>query len=179
MDSSPLRTQQQYSELIEEVYRLSEPAVIDCAGSCNGSCETERTETVLFLPYELEYILERAGLKENPFQEARLLSGRYGMMDYHRNCPFLLYKGCGIRPLRPFDCRSFPIVPRFPDSPLASLEFYLAPYCPLKDRLSASYIDCIVGAWEMLMPHLPPDWREFYNSISHYQERLFPGRTST
>jgi len=170
---------QQFFQLIEKVYRLSEPAVMDCAGSCDGTCETKMTETVLFLPFELEYILASAGLKENPFQEVQLPSGRYGMMDYHQNCPFLEYKGCGIRPLRPFDCRSFPISPRFPDSPLAPLEFYLATYCPLKDNLSAPYIDGILEGWKILLPHLPSDWKHFYNSICHYQERLLPPRRST
>ncbi|MDH7498866.1 MAG: hypothetical protein QHH30_00575 [candidate division NC10 bacterium] len=165
---------QQFFQLIEKVYRVSEPAVMDCAGSCDGACETQMAETVLFLPFELEYILAHAGLKGNPFQEVQLPSGRYGMMDYHRNCPFLIYKGCGIRPFRPFDCRSFPISPRFPDAPLDPLEFYLAPYCPLRDRLSAPYIDCILEGWRILSPHLPSDWKQFYNSVSHYQQRLFP-----
>ena len=158
--------------LIERVYRLTEPAVMDCAGSCDGACETRMPETVLFLPYELEYILDKLGAKESPFQEIKLPSGRYGMMDYHRNCPFLLYKGCDIRPFRPFDCRSFPIYPRFPDSAVPSVEFYLAPYCPLKENLTPQYIQCIKESWETLLPHLPSDWKTFYNSLCHYQERL-------
>ena len=158
--------------LIEKVYRLTEPAVMDCAGSCDGACETKMTETVLFLPHELEYIMERVGLKESPFQEIGLPSGRYGMMGYEKNCPFLLYKGCDIRPFRPFDCRSFPICPRFPDSSRDPVEFYLAAYCPLKDNLSSEYIACIKKSWEILLPHLPSDWKRFYNSICHYQDRL-------
>jgi len=158
--------------LIEKVYRLTEPAVMDCAGSCDGACETKMTETVLFLPFELEYIMERAGLKESPFQEIKLPSGRYGMMGYEKNCPFLIYKGCGIRPFRPLDCRSFPIYPRFADSSRAPLEFHLASYCPLKDDLSPEYIDCTKKSWKILLPHLPSDWRRFYNSLCHYQDGL-------
>ncbi len=158
--------------LIEKVYRLTEPAVMDCAGSCDGACETKMTETVLFLPFELEYIMERASLKESPFQEITLPSGRYGMMGYEKNCPFLIYKGCVIRSLRPFDCRSFPICPRFVGSSRDRMEFYLAPYCPLKDDLSSEYIACIKKSWEVLLPHLPSDWRRFDNSLCHYQEGL-------
>lgn len=178
VDSGKENRKHQFFQLIERVYRLSEPAVMDCAGSCDGACETKMTETVLFLPFELEYILDKEGLQENPFQEVQLPSGRYGMMDYHQNCPFLIYKGCGIRPVRPFDCRSFPIYPRFSGSALDCLEFHLAPYCPLKAKLSASYIDYIVEGWKILLPHLPPDWKDFYNSLCHYQERLLsPRRT--
>ncbi len=175
MESSPRKDhQQEWFEQIERVYRLSEHAVMDCAGSCDGACETYKPETVLFLPYELEYILDQAGLNEDPFQTIGLPSGRYGMLDYHQHCPFLIYKGCGIRPYRPFDCRSFPIYPRFPDSPHDPLEFYLASYCPLKDRLGSAYTDCIVESWRILLPHLPSDWKAHYNSLCHYQER-FPG----
>ena len=154
--------------LIEEVYRLTEPAIMDCAGSCDGACETKKMETALFLPYELEYIMERAGLKESPFQVIGLPSGRYGTMGYEKNCPFLIYKGCGIRPVRPLDCRSFPIYPRFPNSSRGPVEFHLAPYCPLKDDLSSEYLACIKKSWEILLPHLPSDWKRFYNSICHY-----------
>lgn len=160
--------------LIEEVYCLTEPAVMDCAGSCDGACETKMTETVLFLPYEREYIMDRLGLKESPFQQIELPSGQYGMMDYQKNCPFLIYKGCDIRPFRPFDCRSFPIYPWFPDSSDAPVEFYLAPYCPLKDDLTSPYIDCILKSWEILLPRLPSDWKSFYNSLCDYQQKLRP-----
>jgi len=170
--------QQEMNERIDEVYRLTEEAVIDCASSCNGACETQMSETVLFLPYELEYIREKIGLPEaeNPFQQIELPSGRYGTMDYHRNCPFLLYKGCGIRPFRPFDCRSFPLYPRFSESPSGPVEFYRAPYCPLKADLSPRYVECILEAWRILLPHLPPDWKAHYNSVCHYQEQLTPAR---
>jgi Fe-S-cluster containining protein len=160
--------------LIEKVYRLTEPAVMDCAGSCDGACETKMAETVLFLPYEREYIMDRVGLKESPFQQIELPSGQYGMMDYRKNCPFLIYKGCDIRPFRPLDCRSFPIYPWFPDSYDAPVEFYLAPYCPLKDDLTSQYIDCMLKSWEILLPHLPSDWKSFYNSLCYYQQKLRP-----
>lgn len=168
--------QQEMYHRIEQVYLLTEEAVIDCPNRCDGRCETRMPETVLFLPYELEYILEKAGLavEQNPFQVVTLPSGCYGMMDYHRHCPFLIPKACGIRPFRPLDCRSFPIYPRFSDSPEEHPEFFVSTYCPLKADLSSRYIDCIIEAWRILFPWLPPDWRAFYNSLGHYQERLLP-----
>ena len=161
-----------FFRLIERVYRLSENAVMDCAGSCNGTCETEMPETVLFLPYELEYIMEGLGLEKNPFLEIQLPSGRYGMMDCENLCPFLVPPDCAIRPFRPFDCRSFPLFPHFPPSTSAPLDFYVASYCPLKARLSPDYIESIVESWRILAPHLPPDWKELYNSVCHYQEKF-------
>ncbi|MEW6685968.1 MAG: hypothetical protein AB1393_07165 [Candidatus Edwardsbacteria bacterium] len=164
---------QKWYELIERVYKITSKATMPCVEVCpTGACEAVGSgELVVFLPYEMEYINEKIKATENKFTLKEIDGFIYGTMPDTVPCPFLSGKECSIRAFRPFDCRSFPLLPRF-HLDKKGMEFFLIDYCPLKDKLSKEFIKRIIKAWKLLEPELPLVWKKFYNLICQYGKPL-------
>jgi len=152
-------------ELIKEIHSLTGSVLLPCMESCDGRCEETGEETVLFLPYELEYILEKWGILKNPFDLVEIDRVVYGTMGYLRSYSCLSQNKCLIHPFRPFDCRSFPILPKFREK---GIDFFLAEYCPLKFSLPSEFISIVTSCWNLLEGELPPSWKSHYNSLCRY-----------
>ncbi len=148
---------------IESLYVQTSQATLPCQPACSDLfCESGNAEQVLFLPYELEYIREKLNLLSNPFESVPLDGVAYGFMTGFRDCPYFKGPDCLIHNLRPFDCRSFPILPRF--DPGGSVDFKLSAYCPLSRSLDSQFIGLITSCWKDLAPYLPEPWKAYYNA---------------
>jgi Fe-S-cluster containining protein len=157
--------------VLEAVHRITATLHLPCTALCDGRCERmDHEETVLLLPYEMEYVTEKGGLRGSPFDVIAIDGLDCGLMGFTREYPCLGQKGCAIYEFRPLDCRSFPIIPYF--RPDGSIEFYLAPYCPLKDTLPLEFVSGLTSCWRQLSPVLSWSWKSYYNSLSKYTYRL-------
>lgn len=157
-------TKQDWFRVMEQVYRITEKATMPCMeANCGGSCEVgDISETAILLPYEMEFISEKAGVPLSDFKRIEIENlGRIGIMDYDSICPFLSETDCIIRPLRMFDCRSYPIVATWKNG---LLEFSFAKGCPLNYTLSDTFKKTITETWRMLDPLLPIEWKVYYDS---------------
>jgi Fe-S-cluster containining protein len=151
-------------KIIENLYARTRQAVLPCHRTCPDLlCETTDSEQALFLPYELEYIQNQLHLTSNPFETILLGNQTYGYMSGKRDCPYFKPPDCQIHDLRPFDCRSFPILPRF--DPKGSVHFFLSPYCPLSDKTGTQFLRLIMSSWQGLASDLPGAWKDHYNRL--------------
>jgi len=140
-----------------------------CCEACPSlDCEAGDAEQVLFLPYEMEFILERLKLPVNPFETVTLEGMAYGFMSGSRDCSFFKTPDCQIHDLRPYDCRSFPILPEF--LPDGKVEFRWASYCPLSRKLKPRLVELFTSCWLDLATHLPQAWKSHYNAL--YWKRI-------
>jgi hypothetical protein len=149
--------------IIEEIYKITDKATMPCMeANCGGSCEVgDISETVIFLPYEMEYISEKCGAPLSSFKTMDIENfSKIGIMDYDSICPFLTEKECIIRHYRMFDCRSYPIVATWKNG---HLEFSFAKGCPLNYTLSDTFKKTITDTWRMLDPILPAEWKAYYD----------------
>ncbi|GEM_PF-1258233 len=153
-------------------YRLTEPF----SGICPDDCrKCEERESLMLLPYEDEFIksqlAEQAGRFPANFPRAVVTVGRcrlnvgYAAGDAEP-CPMLEQSTgfCTIYSARPFDCRSFPLVPYFRAD--GGVDFKLARYCPIATKVSEEFISVTRRMWETFMEDLPMGWRRLYNSDS-------------
>lgn len=148
--------------IIADLYSRTSQAVIPCHHACPDLlCETTDAEQVFFLPYELEYIQDQLNFFSNPFEAVALNGTVYVFMSGIRDCPYFKSPECLIHNLRPFDCRSFPILPIF--NPDGSVEFQVSPYCPLPCKLAPEYFQLITSGWRDITPRLPQAWKVYYN----------------
>ncbi len=85
-------------------------------------------------------------------------------------CTMLQSSGtCQLYHKRPFDCRSFPIVPRFSLDKDNSIEFFLAnSYCPILKTLPSSFIKTTVECWISVAEDLPLEWKKMYNGLNQH-----------
>lgn len=151
-------------ERIERLYARTGKSTIPCHQACPDLlCETGDAEQVLFLPYELTYIQGQMALTSNPFESVLLDGVSYGYMSGARACPYFQSPDCLNHDLRPFDCRSFPILPRFTSN--GSVAFHLSPYCPLSRGHDPHFTRLFTSLWKDLAPHLPEAWKAHYNSL--------------
>ena len=150
--------------IIEDLYARTRQAFLPCHRACPDLlCETTDSERVLFLPSELEYIRNQLRLPSDPFETVLIGNQTYGYMSGKRDCPYFKSPHCQIHDFRPFDCRSFPILPRF--DPKGSVDFFLSPYCPLSDKTGTQFIRLITSCWEGLASDLPGAWKDHYNLL--------------
>jgi Fe-S-cluster containining protein len=148
--------------IIADLYSRTSQTIIPCHNACPDLlCETTDAEQVLFLPYELNYIQDQLKLFSNPFEAVALNGPAYGFMSGICDCPYFKSPECLIHNLRPFDCRSFPILPIF--NPDGSVDFQVSPYCPLSCKLAPDFFQLITSRWRDITPRLPEAWKVYYN----------------
>ncbi len=144
-----------------------EAAIQICAQCTTQDCEiSEGGEVAILLPDEDKFIYSRlAKLDQKVSMESvKLLSICNGL------CPFLKGSMCSIHSDRPFDCRSYPIVPRFGTD--GTVEFTLSTICPHRASITESFASTMISSWGMLFPLLDQEWRANYMSVQPELEPL-------
>jgi len=158
---------------ISKIYKLTDGFAF-CPRGCN-LCE--EMENLLLLPHEDKFIARTRGKLETIAFEKR----RFGVCweQVNQPCPMLKRDGsCAIYSTRPFDCRSFPIVPKFLLKQ-SRVEFFLAnvAYCPAKEMFSTEFISTTMQCWLDVIQFLPDKWQKRYNHLNRrsYEEGKFLG----
>lgn len=144
-----------------------EAAIQICAQCTTQDCElSEGGEVAILLPDEDKFIYSRLAKLDSKvsMESVKLLSICNGL------CPFLKGSMCSIHSDRPFDCRSYPIVPRFGDND--SVEFTLSTLCPHRAHITESFASTMINSWGMLFPLLTQEWRDNYMSVQPDLEPL-------
>jgi Fe-S-cluster containining protein len=151
---------------IAYIYKLTD----EFSGSCPHACNLcENRESLMLLPHEEELIQDNSGKKD---QSNMFLKNCYGY--YYQplgfSCPRLHSSGaCKMYNKRPFDCRSFPVIPRFRLDKDNSIEFFLSnPYCPILQNLSNDFIKITIECWQYIAENLPIDWKATYNELNQH-----------
>ncbi len=151
---------------IAYIYKLTDTFSGSCPHACN-LCENR--ESLMLLPYEEELIQDSSGKRD---QSSMFLKNCYGY--YYQplgfSCPRLHSSGtCKMYHKRPFDCRSFPVIPRFQLDDNNSIEFFLAnPYCPILQDLSNNFIITTIKCWQYIAENLSSDWKITYNELNQH-----------
>ncbi|MSQ32087.1 MAG: YkgJ family cysteine cluster protein [Dehalococcoidia bacterium] len=156
--------------IYERIYSLtSQPsaAIKICASCTTQDCElSEGGEVAILLPDEDKFIYSRLAKidKMVSMESVKLLSICNGL------CPFLKGSMCSIHSDRPFDCRSYPIVPKFGTD--GTVEFTLSTICPHRASITEPFVSTMLRSWNMLFPLLDQEWRTQYNSVQPELEPL-------
>jgi Fe-S-cluster containining protein len=154
-----------FSQLFN-VYNLTD----EFSNSCPSGCSLcEHKESLMFLPFEEEYILKETGED----QSNMYLKNQYGhcYQPFGFSCSMLNSIGtCKIYNVRPFDCRSFPIIPLFNlGEANNAIDFYLASsYCPIVKNLPENFINTTIECWKSIAENLPDDWKMEYNKLNKH-----------
>jgi len=155
---------------VRRIHQATAHAELPCAEVCpEARCETEGDEGVLFLPYEHEVVSEYLGrditeIESVHLMELSTLSLPVVYLDGESPCPFLTANlRCSIHDARPFDCRSYPVMPIFEAN--GRVLFYQAypKDCPLGGKVSDDFRELMESLWREVNPHLPQEWKRFYN----------------
>ena len=125
-------------------------------------------EKVIFLPYEAEYI---ATVLTSQGRQDDIPSLRGISRD--KLCPFFRQNRCALHPVRPIDCRSFPVVPKFTND---SVELHLGVNCPCCSLVNTEFKHLWASVWNVALPYLPSEWRSDYNAttMSFYGTQIPP-----
>lgn len=158
---------------VQHIHQATAHAGLPCFEVCpEARCETEGDEGVLFLPYEhevaSEYLdrdtTEMEGVYTLELTTATGESLPVVALSGERRCPFLTPDlRCGIHEARPFDCRSYPVMPIFEaDGRVLFYQAYFK-HCPLGGKVSDEFRELMERLWREVNPHLPWEWKRFYN----------------
>ncbi len=156
--------------IYERIYSLtSQPsaAIMICASCMTQDCElSEGGEVAILLPDEDKFIYSRLAKIDQKvsMESVKLLSICNGL------CPFLKGSMCSIHSDRPFDCRSYPIVPKFGKD--GAVEFTLSTICPHRASITEPFVSTMLRSWNILFPLLDQEWRTQYNSVQPELEPL-------
>ena len=147
------------------IHRLSDKY----SGMCPSGCTLcEDRETLMLLPCEDEFIHENS----EKDQTNMFFKDKCGFCYQPKGfaCPMLHSSGtCKVYKTRPFDCRSFPVVPRFQLDKSNSIEFFLTDsYCPILNNLSSKFIKTTIDCWQSIAENLPADWKIMYNKLNQH-----------
>ncbi len=148
------------------VYKLTDKF----SGMCPDACMLcENRESLMLLPYEEELIQDNSTKKDQSDMFLENDCGYY-YQPLGFSCPMLQSSGtCKMYHKRPFDCRSFPVVPRFQLDKDNSIEFFLAnSYCPQLQNLSNNFIKITIDCWRYISENVPSDWKILYNKLNQH-----------
>jgi Fe-S-cluster containining protein len=148
------------------IYKLTD----EFSGMCPPACTLcENRESLMLLPYEEELIQDNSGKKGQSNIFLKNDCGYY-YQPLGFSCPMLHSSGsCKMYNKRPFDCRSFPVVPRFQLDKDNSIEFFLAnSYCPQLQNLSSKFIKITIECWRYIAENLSSEWKTTYNKLNQH-----------
>ena len=166
---------------IEYFYQaITESDELECMTRCSGRCcpqvMTDKPpghavagQIVILLPFELEYLLATTDATRNQFAtaEIEIVPGTLldiGVINKQSLCPYLSSDNlCGIHSNRPFDCRSFPLVPIFGIQ--EKIRFEIESACPSKDTFSSPFQLQLKKLWSEIQDLLPISYCQLYNDL--------------
>jgi len=173
--------QAEWFERLETLHqRTAGESGLDCAARCTARCcphaamATQSpaytvSHVAIMLPFEMEYILAQTDVdpgrrRRAPVEIAPGLVHAIGFATVETPCPFLTADfRCSAYPIRPLDCRSFPLTPVFGLD--GALDFRLTATCPSLDTFSPTYQERLKTVWRDLLPHLSIAYRMLYNQL--------------
>lgn len=156
-------------KMISEIYELTDTEEAEYAPcqDCNGVCEDAETgERVTFLPFEKDHI--HNSISANGF----IISGKEikSISETHPAlCPFLTNR-CTLHKYRPFDCRSYPLIPFFDKD--GSWDIHFSKKCPYTQKTTTSFISIIENSWKIIFPFLSEEWKQNYNRKQFYFKEI-------
>lgn len=162
---------------------------LKCLDLCQARCcprvgmrQMESSEiaspVVVFLPFELEYLIEKTGISRELFRLWPLnltpdVTIEIGMLDLGRPCPFLSENlQCLIHEHNPLDCRTFPLLPF--QNLSRNLDWQLGENCPSLALLSPKFTDAVKHVWQDIYPFIPQGWWDLYAFADHWMGWPFP-----
>lgn len=153
---------QMHSKL-EKIYRITDKISCGCPIGCNF-CEDR--ETLMLLPFEDEFM--NIHLEDDNEMFLRNENG-FCYQPKGFKCSKLHDSGiCTVHKKRPFDCRSFPVVPYFSLENKNGIDYYLADkYCPILNDISRDFLRTTMDCWSSVVEFLPLDWKRLYNNLNH------------
>lgn len=160
MNAQKLPSQSFFFNLYQRIYDLTDRPECQlkiCIHCKKVPCEI-KNEKVVFLPLEEKFICHK--LKQAGYE---IKISKIKQIAYKKTCPFFDGRWCTIHKFRPFDCRSYPIIPMF--DTVNSWNLSLSTNCPYCDDLPSAFIDIIKKAWRTIIPYLSPSWEIIYNKI--------------
>ncbi len=127
--------------------------------------------TMVLLPFELEYLLEKTDVAVTvddfntwPLEISPGLIIQVGRVDLQKPCPFLqpnFY--CRVYEHRPLDCWSFPLIPIIdPINGQPTLQY--GPNCPSLSTLNPAFEAQLRSIWAEVFHVLPLKWVVQYQS---------------
>jgi hypothetical protein len=163
--------------------RALPPTGLQCLTHCPTNCcpriqmramrpEQRPCSVLVFLPFEMEYVIEKTGISRNSFRRwpvtmANGLLIDVGMFDLGKPCPFLASGlRCGIYEDRPVDCYSFPLLPIL--GPHGRLTWKYEQRCPSLPTLNPAFEDPAQRIWAELFEALPRGWWALYHEAGHW-----------
>ncbi len=168
---------------VNSLCRALPPTGLQCLTRCSALCcphthmrdmplEEVASLVVLFLPFEMEYIIEKTGISADAFRRwpIRMVDGsllEVGMFDLGKPCPFLgSNRRCSIYLERPLDCQSFPLLPVLdPNGQLVWKDGQACPSLALFDPAAREELQHI---WIELKKALPGEWWVLYHEAGHW-----------
>ena len=168
---------------VNSLCRALPPTGLQCLTHCPTNCcpriqmrairpEQRPCSVLVFLPFEMEYIIEKTGISRNAFRRwpvtmANGLLIDVGMFDLGKPCPFLASDlRCGIYEDRPVDCYSFPLLPIL--DPDGELTWKYEQRCPSLATLNPAFRDPAQRIWTELFEVLPRGWWALYHEAGHW-----------
>ncbi len=148
-----------------DIYKSTDQFSGMCPSGCN-LCEDR--ETLMLLPYEEEFI--REDIEKNKINMFLKDCCGYCYQPIGYSCSMLHPSGvCKVYQKRPYDCRSFPIVPRFKLDKNNSIDFFLTnSYCPILNNLPKNFIKTTIECWRSIVGTLPDGWKIMYNKLNQH-----------
>ena len=166
---------------IEYFYQaITELDNLQCLTRCSGRCcpqvMTDKPpgyavagQIVILLPFELEYLLSTTNATRDQFgtMQIEILPDTpldIGIINNQSLCPYLSSNNqCGIYLNRPFDCRSFPLVPIFGIQ--EKIRFEVEATCPSSSTLSSPFQLQMKKLWTEIQDVLPISYQQLYNDL--------------
>ncbi|MBN1178299.1 MAG: hypothetical protein JXD18_03750 [Anaerolineae bacterium] len=127
---------------------------------------------VVFLPFEMENIIEVSGISESAFRRWPVhmtpdLAIDVGMFDLGKPCPFLQPDfRCAMYMRRPVDCWTFPLLPTLDDAGRLAWEY--GENCPSLSTLNPDFVRSVKDVWADVWRVLPRSWWDLYRAADDW-----------
>ncbi len=132
---------------------------LDCPSGCT-ICEDG---PLIFLPGEIDFVSVMCDISKEILAKPTDINGKEVWVCNDNPCPFYKCGRCVNRDFRPFDCRSYPVIPYLKDG---KLDVKLDKTCPLvqQKKMGQGFLGDAKKGWEYLAP--PIWWLKIYQEFS-------------
>ena len=136
---------------------------------CPQNCKICEEGALLFLPGEIEFLSKKFKIPKSKLANLHEIDGHkiWMIASNERHCPFYKFGKCIKRDARPWDCRSYPVIPYLKNG---KLSVKLDKKCPLvkNNKIKKEFVEKAKKAWKIVNP--PKWWIKIYEKI--YKEEL-------